>query len=93
VEKLFSSESKQDLKPFFDFYTRTTDVLDISIKETGYQKYLVKVNNYFMPLPFDISTSAGTNKTVIGKDGIAVNSSTPPQVDAKGYYLKKVTLQ
>ncbi len=93
VEKLFSSESKQDLKPFFDFYTRTTDVLDISIKETGYQKYLVKMNNFFMPLPFDITTSAGTNKTVIGKDGITVNSAAPPQVDVKGYYLKKISLQ
>jgi aminopeptidase N len=93
VEKLFSSASNQDLKPFFDFYTRTTEVLDISVKETGYQKYLVKVNNYFMPLPFEITTSAGTNKTIIGKEGITVNSTSPPQVDAKGYYLKKITLQ
>ncbi len=93
VEKLFSNESKQDLKPFFYFYTRTTDVLDISIKETGYQKYLVKVNNFFMPLPFDITTPAGTNKTIINKEGIIVNSTAPPQVDVKGYYLKKITLQ
>jgi hypothetical protein len=46
-----------------------------------------------MPLPFDITTSEGTKRTVINKDGITVNSSVPPQVDAKGYYLKKVTLQ
>jgi aminopeptidase N len=93
VEKLFSSESKQNLKPFFDFYTRTTDVLDISIKETGYQQYLVKVNNYFMPLPFEIETFSGTSKTIIGKEGITVNSTSPPQVDARDYYLKKITLQ
>jgi aminopeptidase N len=92
VEKLFSTESKQDLKPFFDFYMRTTDVLDISIKETGYQKYLIKLNNYFMPLPFEIGTSNGTSKMMMSKDGITVNSTTPPQVDAKGYYLKKITL-
>lgn len=93
VEELFSKESKQDLKPLFDFYTRTTDALDISIKETGYQKYLIKLNNFFAPLPFDITTSSGTNKTVINKEGISVNSTVPPQVDVKGYYLKKVTLQ
>ena len=93
VEKLFSHESKQDLKPFFDFYTRTTEVLDITIKETGNQKYFIQVNNLFMPLPFEITTSEGTKRTVINKDGITVNSSVPPQVDAKGYYLKKVTLQ
>ncbi len=93
VEKLFSGESKQDLKPFFDFYTRTTDLIDVSVKETGYQKYLVKLNNYFMDLPFEVTTSAGTKKMIIGKDGITVDSTMPPQVDAKGYYYKKVTVQ
>jgi len=93
VEELFSNESKLDLKPLFNFYTGTTDVLDISIKETAYQKYSIKVNNYFMPLPFDITTPAGTNKTIINKEGITVQSALPPQVDVKGYYLKKITLQ
>ncbi len=91
VEALFSSESKKDLKPFFDFYTRTTNVLDIVIKETGYQKYLIKVNNHFMDLPFDIMSSTGTNKIIIPKEGITINSSIPPLVDPKGNYLKKVT--
>ncbi|MEI6586597.1 MAG: M1 family metallopeptidase [Sediminibacterium sp.] len=93
VEQLFSSASKQNLKPFFDFYLRSTDVLDISVKEVGYQKYLIKVENFFMPLPFDISTTSGTNKMVINKEGITVTSNYPPQVDSKGYYLKKITLQ
>jgi predicted regulator of Ras-like GTPase activity (Roadblock/LC7/MglB family) len=45
-----------------------------------------------MPLPFDINTSEGTKRMIINKDGITVNSSVPPQVDAKSFYLKKVTL-
>jgi aminopeptidase N len=93
VEQLFSSASKQNLKPFFDFYLRSTDVLDISVKEVGYQKYLIKVENFFMPLPFDIGTNTGTNKMLINKEGITVTSNYAPQVDAKGYYLKKITLQ
>lgn len=92
VEQLFSTASKQNLKPFFDFYTRSTDLLDISVKEVGYQKYLIKVENLFMPLPFDIGTSEGTAKLVIDKKGITVNSNFVPQVDAKGYYLKKITI-
>jgi aminopeptidase N len=92
VEKLFSQESKQDLKPFFDFYMRTTDVLDISIKETAYQQYSIKVNNYFMALPFEITTSSGTTRMMLTREGISVHSALPPQVDAKGYYLKKITL-
>ncbi len=90
VEKLFSTESKQNLQPFFDFYLRTTEYLAISIKETGFQQYQIKVNNYFMPLPFEITTSSGTKRTIIAKDGILVNSITPPQVDNNGYYLKTI---
>ena len=93
VEKLFSKAAGQDLKPFFDFYLRTTNVLDITIKEVGFHKYQIKINNSFMPLPFEITTNGQTSRMVIAKDGIIVNSALPPQVDAKGFYLKKTTLQ
>jgi aminopeptidase N len=93
VEQLFSKASNQPLKPFFDFYTRTTNVLDISVKEIGAQKYNIKINNFFMALPMEITTSKGTSRMVINKDGIVVESNIPPQVDAKANYLKKITIQ
>jgi aminopeptidase N len=93
VEKLFSTASGKNLKPFFDFYLRTTDILDVQVKEIGFQKYEIKINNFFMPLPFDIITNDRMNKMVIPLEGIVVESVLPPQVDAKGFYLKKVTLQ
>ena len=68
-------------------------MLDISVKEIGYQKYLIKVENFFMPLPFDIGSSSGIEKMVINKAGITVTSTYAPIVDAKGYYLKKITIQ
>ena len=92
VEALFSKAAGKDLKPFFDFYMRTTDVLDFSIKETGYQQYTIKLNNFFMPLPLEITTSNGKEKYSIGKEGIKIQSATPPLVDPNGYYLKKVTI-
>jgi aminopeptidase N len=93
VEKLFSKESNQQLKPLFDFYTRTTDVLDIAVKEIGAQKYSIKINNFFMALPMDITTSKGTSRLMIPKEGITVESNSVPQVDLKAYYLKKITIQ
>ncbi len=93
VENLFSKASGKDLKPFFDFYLRTTDVLDVNVKQVGFQKYQLRINNFFMPLPFDITANDQTSKLVIPAEGIVVNSVLPPQVDAKGFYLKKVTIQ
>ena len=93
VEKLFSTASGKDLKPFFDFYLRTTDVLDLNVKEIGFQKYQLKINNFFMPIPMEITTNGKTNRMVIPKEGITVSSATPPQLDAKGFYLKKITIR
>ena len=93
VEKLFSKASGKDLKPFFDFYLLTTDILDINIKEVGFQKYQLKINNFFMPLPIEITANGKINRMVIPKEGITVSSTTPPQLDAKGFYLKKVTIR
>ena len=93
VEKLFSKASGKDLKPFFDFYLRTTDILDINVKEIGFQKYQLKINNFFMPMPIEITTNGKTNRMMISKEGITVNSALAPQVDAKGFYLKKVTIK
>lgn len=93
VENLFSTVSGKNLKPFFDFYLKSTNVLDVHVKEVAFQKYQIKINNFFMPLPFDITTNESTNKIVIPLEGIVVNSVLPPQVDAKGFYLKKVTIE
>jgi aminopeptidase N len=93
VEKLFSTASGKDLKPFFDFYLRTTDVLDLNVKEIGFQKYQLKINNFFMPIPMEITANGKKNRMVIPKEGITVSSATPPQLDAKGFYLKKVTIR
>ena len=92
VEKLFSKASAQNLKPFFDFYLRTTDVLDINIKEIGFQKYQITVKNFFMPLPFDIVINGKSDKKIIPAEGLVVNSSFAPQIDPKGNYLKKITI-
>ncbi|MGI9138702.1 MAG: hypothetical protein ACR2IM_06645, partial [Sediminibacterium sp.] len=93
VEQLFSNASNRNLKPFFDFYLRTTKVLDITIKEVGFQKFQIKVNNHFMDLPFDINANGKNTRMVIPVEGIIVTSATPPQVDARGNYLKKITIQ
>lgn len=93
VEKLFSNASGQNLKPFFDFFVRGTDILDINVKKTGYQQYLIKLNNYFMDLPFDITLNGKTERMIIKKEGIKVSSALTPTVDGKGNYLDKITIQ
>ena len=45
VEQLFSKESGKDLKPFFHFYLRTTNKLEMTIRQTGYNEYTLRVPN------------------------------------------------
>lgn len=93
VEQLFSKAAGYSLKPFFDFHLRTTQLIEVSIKETGYQQYQIKPLNYFMDLPFEITLNGKATRMMLGKDGISVKSNTVPIVDGTGYYLKKVVIQ
>jgi hypothetical protein len=45
-----------------------------------------------MPLPLEITTSSSKERHLIGKEGIRIQSATPPLIDANGYYLKKITM-
>jgi aminopeptidase N len=92
VEHLFSIESKRDLKPLFDFYLRTTNKLEINVKQ-GYDDYTIKILNFDMALPIEIQTDSGIQKIILDKKGTKVKSATMPVVDPKVYYLKKVTYE
>ncbi len=91
VEQLFSKESGKDLKPFFDFYLRTTNKLEMNLSQTGYNEYTLRVPNLPIPLPLDILTDKGIERIVIKDKTFKIKSSTPPVVDVKGNYLKTVT--
>jgi aminopeptidase N len=93
VEQLFSSASGKDLKPLFDFYLYTNKKLEIRIRQTQDDQYLVQLLNFDGALPVDIATDAGVQRTTIDKKGVTVTSKTMPQADPGFYYLKKVTIE
>ncbi len=93
VENVFSNAAGYSLKSFFDFYLRTTNVLEVSVKELNYQQYQINITNYFMALPIDILMNGKIEKMKVGKEGIKVMSVLPPMIDPSGFYLKKVTIQ
>jgi aminopeptidase N len=93
VEQLFSTESKKNLKPLFDFYVRSTKKLEVNVKQTGSTKFVVKLTNYDEPLPVEISSGGKTTKTQLDKSGITVEGDAWPQIDPRGFYLKRVTLE
>lgn len=93
VEKLFSAASGKDLRPIFNFYLRTINKLEISVKQTGNTRYSVRLLNYDEALPVEIQTEKGVSKLMIGKKPVIVESATIPQIDMNGYFIKKVILE
>ena len=88
VEQLFSKRSGQNLKPFFDFYLRTTDKLDISIEKTGDDSYSINSTNAPIRLPIQVTTDSGIQNAVIEKNKpIIITSNTLPIIDASKNYL------
>ncbi len=90
VEKLFSSAAGTDLKPLFDFFLRTTEKLEIVVKQTGFNEYEVKSTNTPMPLDIDVLTSTGNRKITLSDKGVKISSNFPPIPDSNGYYFKTV---
>src|SRR5688500_9594622 len=90
VEKLFSVAYGKNLQPLFHLFLYTTDKLEIQVRQTDENKYLVRLMNLDMALPLDVQTDAGTKRMFIDKKGIEVISKTTIQVDPKVYYLKKL---
>lgn len=93
VEQLFSGAYGKSLNPLFKLYLYTTDKLEIHVKQTGDDKYVVKLLNMDMPLPVNIVTDAGMQRLVVDKKGITITSKTPLQIDPDIFYLKKLIVE
>jgi aminopeptidase N len=92
VEKLFSGAYGKSLKPVFDLFLRTTNKLDVQVRQTDTDMFNIRLANAGMPLPIDITSDGGMSRMIIDEKGIEVKSKTLPVVDSKGYYLKKITI-
>jgi aminopeptidase N len=90
VEQLFNKASGRDLHAFFNFYLRTTNRFEVSVKQTNEGKYRVTLLNFDTPLPMEITTDKGTTKMMVDKKGVAIESATMPGIDNKGFYYKRV---
>ena len=93
VEQLFSSAYGKSMQPLFQLFLYTTNKLEIHVKRTDENKYVVKLLNLDMPLPINILTDAGIQRLVVDKKGITINSKTAPQIDPDVYYFKKVIFE
>jgi aminopeptidase N len=93
VEKHFSAASGKELKPLFDLFLRSIDKLNVSVKQTGESKYLVKILNSGISVPIDIQTDKGTARVTVDTKGITIESSSTPVIDPKVFYFKKVILE
>jgi aminopeptidase N len=93
VENLFSKASGKNLKLLFDFYLRTTNKLEILVKQTGDKTYDLSLQNFDIPLPVEVTTSSGTQRMELKKKPMKITSDTQPVIDEKAYYLKRVILE
>ena len=92
VQNYFSEKSGKDLKPLFDMYIYSVNLLNVHVKKQGDDTYLVQLQNMSMPLPMEITTDGVTKRLIVDTKGITVTSKTPPVVDANNYYLKNAII-
>ena len=82
-----------NLKPLFDFYLRTTNLLEITIRQTGLTSWVIQAKQIPMTLPVEISGSNGNTKVQLTAQPVKIESLTLPIVDAGSHYLKRVIIE
>jgi aminopeptidase N len=93
VEKLFSGAYGKSLQPLFQLFLYTTDKLEVHVKQTKENEYLVKLLNLDISLPIDVQTDIGIQRIMVDKKGATVTSNNQVIIDPKVFYLKKVILE
>ncbi|MFZ9388439.1 MAG: M1 family metallopeptidase [Chitinophagaceae bacterium] len=93
VEKLFSRAYGKSLEPLFHLFLYTTEKLEIHVRQTADDKYLVRLINLDMPLPLEIVTDEGSRQWMVDKKGVTISSKTQIRVDPRIFYLKKIILE
>lgn len=93
VEKLFSGAYGKTLNPLFHLFLYTTDKLEVHVRQTGEDKYTIKLQNLDMSIPLDVQTDTGIKRIMVDKKGTAVTSKSQVLIDPKVFYLKKVILE
>ena len=93
VEKLFSADSHTDLKPLFDFYLRTIQKLEINMRQVEDKEYLVKLVNFKGNLPMEMVVDGKRTRTRIDSLGVVITSHSLPEIDPRGFYLKRVVIE
>jgi aminopeptidase N len=93
VEQLFSGAHSSSLEPLFKMFLYSTSKLEIHVKQTAEDKYLVKLLNIDVALPVDIVSDEGKKRMMIDKKGITITSKNGLQVDPDVFYLKKLIIE
>ena len=93
VEQYFSKVSGKDLKPLFNMFLRTTNRLEISIKQTEESKYQIKLLNIDMQLPVNITIDGVTKMIQLSAKETTISAQSLPLIDTEGYYFKKIIIE
>lgn len=93
VEDHFSKAYGKSLKPLFDLFIYSTNKLEISLRQTDVNKYKIQLINLDMDVPVEIVTDTGSQKIMLAKKSVDVESKTLPVIDPNVYYLKKVIVE
>jgi len=93
VEKLFSGAYGKSLNQLFHLYLYTTDKLEIHVRQTKENEYVINLLNLDMPIPIEVQTDEGLQKIIVDKKGVTVTSKSQVVIDPRVFYIKKVILE
>ena len=93
VEKLFSTAYGKSLNPVFNLFLRTTEKLEIIVKQVDNDKYTLRFGNMKMSLPLNVRTDKGNTRVMVNEKAVEMISATPPIIDPDMFYLRRIVFE
>lgn len=86
--QLVNQRSGMDLRPLLDMYLRTTDLPTVQIDSLEADKFAISIPNIDFQCPMEVTHGDKSERMLLGKDAVFLNSRFRPIVDEVGWYLK-----
>jgi aminopeptidase N len=93
IEQFFSKKSGKNLVPLFDLFLRSTKKLEVYVRQTQNEAYVISLTNLDMTVPLRVVTDKGEQTIMASKKALLVKSKSLPVIDPDKYYLTKITIE
>ena len=87
--ELVKRNSGEDYSAYFDFYLRTTELINVQVDSIGPETFDVSLANIDFELPMEVVSDKGSERIKLSSKPYRITTTVKPEVDPNNWFLKR----